>query len=148
MKGSETAMFDAEDWLARLKEAGGTVRIDAVKMWPAEGNINRMAYAFVDGLRRKVQNGKMTRRGAVATLKCVRAYAEWSGLFDQLDMFREHDRGIALSPECEAIWAEIRGPENVDKWRQVEELVRARIGPFVGWAAYGGGAEAPLAKRL
>jgi hypothetical protein len=29
-------MFDAEDWLARLLEAGGTVRIDVVKIWPPE----------------------------------------------------------------------------------------------------------------
>jgi hypothetical protein len=67
---------DAEDWLARLKEAGGTVRIGPVTMWP-----------------------------------------------------EEHDRGVALSPECEAIWAEIRGIENLHKWRQVQELVRSKVGP-------------------
>jgi hypothetical protein len=78
-----TTMFDPEDWLARLHEAGGRARVDAVKMWPPE-----------------VETGQ------------------------------------GLSPECEAIWAEIRGTENVDKWRRVEELVRSKVGPFVGWADY------------
>jgi hypothetical protein len=75
--GGETAMFtNAEDWLARLKEAGGTIRVDAATMYPRDKDV---------------------------------------------------------SSECEAIWNEIRGMENQDKWRQVEELVRARVGPIVGW---------------
>ena len=79
MKGDrETAMFtDAEDWLARLKAAGGTIRVDAATMYPRER---------------------------------------------------------PLSSECEAIWNEIRGTENADKWRQVEELLRLRVGGIVGWA--------------
>jgi hypothetical protein len=68
---------DAENWVARLKEAGGTIRVDGATMYP-----------------------------------------------------REKD----LSPECEAIWNEIRGMDNQDKWRQVEELVRSRVGRIVGWA--------------
>jgi hypothetical protein len=67
---------DAEDWLARLKEAGGTIKIGTT-MHPAEQKI---------------------------------------------------------SPECQAIWDEIRGIDNLDKWRQVEELVRSKVGPIVGWA--------------
>ena len=79
MKGDrETAMFtDAEDWLARLKAAGGTIRVDAATMYPRER---------------------------------------------------------PLSSECVAIWNEIRGTENADKWRQVEELLRLRVGGIVGWA--------------
>jgi hypothetical protein len=67
---------DAEDWIARLKEAGGTIRIDAATMYPRDPNI---------------------------------------------------------SPECEAIWNEIRGVDNMDRWREVEELVRSQAGPIVGW---------------
>jgi len=75
--GRETAMFtDTEDWLARLKEGGGTIRVDAATMYPREKEV---------------------------------------------------------SPECEAIWNEIRGVDNQDRWREVEELVRARVGPIVGW---------------
>jgi hypothetical protein len=67
----------AQDWLARLKEAGGTIEIDTATMYPREPNV---------------------------------------------------------SSECEAIWNEIRGKNNRDKWRQVEELVRSKVGPIVGWA--------------
>ena len=74
-------LFDAEDWFVRLKEAGGMIRVDPVKMLPSE-----------------------------------------------------HELGVPLSPECEAIWNEISGTENRDKWRQVEAYVRSRvIGPIVGW---------------
>jgi hypothetical protein len=72
---------DAEDWLARLKAAGGKVRIDVEKIWPPE-----------------------------------------------------LETGQGLSAEYEAIWAEIRGIENMDKWRQVHELVRSQVGPIrAGW---------------
>ena len=70
--------FEPEDWLARLKNAGGSIRVDVVKMWPMEG--------------------------------------------------------VPLTAECSAIWAEIRGPENLEKWREVEALVRTRVGPITGWA--------------
>ena len=43
--------------------------------------------------------------------------------------------GVPLTTERLAIWQEIRGEENVDRWRQVEELVRLKVGHgFVGWA--------------
>jgi hypothetical protein len=68
---------DAENWLARLKEAGGTIRVDAATMYPREKEV---------------------------------------------------------SSECEAIWNEIRGTDNQDRWREVEALVRSRVGGIVGWA--------------
>jgi hypothetical protein len=69
----------AQDWLARLKEAGGTIEIDDVTMYPREPSV---------------------------------------------------------SFECETIWNEIRGRDNMAKWRQVEELVRSKVGPIVGWANF------------
>jgi hypothetical protein len=53
----------------------------------------------------------------------------------RVDAFKIWPReGVPLTPECEAIWNEIRGDENQDKWSQVEKLVREKVGPIVGWA--------------
>jgi hypothetical protein len=41
-----------------------------------------------------------------------------------------------LSPECLALWDEIRGDENRERWKQVDALVRAIVGPIVGWKTY------------
>lgn len=71
----QQAPIDAADWFARLKEAGGTVRVDAASMCPRE----------------------------------------------------------KLSPECEAIWNEIRGGQNTKKWQEVEQYVRVLAGDFTGW---------------
>ena len=76
-------MFDAEDWLARMKEEGGTAHVEVANLLPK--------------------------------------------------------KGVPLSPECEAIWAELQGPENVDKWRAVHALVLQKVGPLDagrGWGEY------------
>jgi len=40
------------------------------------------------------------------------------------------------SEECDTLWAEITGPENVDKWNAVEARVRELVGPFYGWTYF------------
>jgi hypothetical protein len=39
------------------------------------------------------------------------------------------EEGKPASPECEALWNEIRGPENEGKWDAVHELIRSVVGP-------------------
>ena len=38
----------------------------------------------------------------------------------------------APSPEIDAVWNEIKGPD-LEKWKLVEQALRARTGPFWGW---------------
>jgi hypothetical protein len=45
-------------------------------------------------------------------------------------------RDPPLSPECLALWDEIRGDENRERWKQLDALVRASAGPIVGWKTY------------
>jgi uncharacterized protein (UPF0335 family) len=55
----------------------------------AQQGLNRIAHAFIQSLRTKVRNDKMTQQDALATLDYVAVYADWSGLTDQSDMFRD-----------------------------------------------------------
>jgi hypothetical protein len=54
---------------------------------------------------------------------------------DETGEMRPAEGAAYISPECEAIWKEIQGSENQDKWSQVLTLALAMLqGPIVGWA--------------
>jgi len=38
--------------------------------------------------------------------------------------------------DCLRLWDEIHGPGNYAKWKEVEALVRAKVGPLVGWVDF------------
>lgn len=40
------------------------------------------------------------------------------------------------SEVCRAIWSELQGPENTEKWNDVIAEVRLRVGAIVGWTDY------------
>ena len=54
-----------------------------------EQGLNTLAHDFVQKLRGRVHKGKMALPDALACLDCIPVFAEWAGLKDQGDLFRE-----------------------------------------------------------
>lgn len=68
---------------------------------------------------------------------------DWLDRFTAAGCSLKIDEGGNMSPretnppsECVALWSELQGPENLDKWKEVGALVEATVGPIFGWGSF------------
>ena len=54
----------------------------------------------------------------------------------ELDAVTMRPPPTALSCECEALWSEIRGLDNRERWGEVLEAVRREVGPYTGFTPF------------